>query len=188
MSLRITGGSLKSRKVFFPKRKELRPTQGAMREAFFHILRKEIEGASFLDGFSGSGIMGLEALSRNASSVTFIEKNRSSIEGLRKTLRLWNLLEKAFLLCQEAKKAFSYLGKKGVSFDIIFLDPPYDMKKQEKEALLSLIVEKKLMYPSSFLFLEESAREKDPIKIPLLSLKEKRKWGSSCLSCFQLSV
>ncbi len=185
MSLRITAGLFKGRKVFFPKKEAIRPTQAALREAFFNIVQNEIEGAHFLDIFSGSGIMGLEALSRGAFSTTFIEKDRSSIEGIRKTLTSWNLIEKATLVCQDANKAVSFLGRKNRLFQLIFLDPPYKMEVEKKKSLLSQIIKEALLDKEGSLFLEESSSSKEEYAIEGLSLKTKRKWGSSSLLAFQ---
>ena len=86
--MRITGGEFGGRNLKVPKTDAIRPTQDRVREALFNIIQCEIAGADFLDLFAGSGAVGLEALSRGAKSVTFVEANRKHITILNENLNL----------------------------------------------------------------------------------------------------
>jgi len=84
--MRLTGGEFGGRNLLVPKSDAIRPTQDRVREALFNILAPEIAGSVFLDLFAGSGAVGLEALSRGAKAVTFVEQNRRHVEVLKKNL------------------------------------------------------------------------------------------------------
>lgn len=124
--LRIIGGSWRSRRLEFPDAPGLRPTADRVRETLFNWLQDEVVAADCLDLFAGSGACGLEALSRGARSVTFVEKSASVAAVLRNNLRLL-AADNAELLVQDALQALEQLADgPRRAFDIVFLDPPYD--------------------------------------------------------------
>jgi 16S rRNA (guanine966-N2)-methyltransferase len=120
--LRIIAGKWRGRKFRFPAA-DIRPTPDRVRETLFNWLRHRIYGARCLDLYAGSGALGLEALSRGAASVVFVEQQRMVAEALRERLRDWQAVG-AHVLCSEARQ---YLrtphGEE--RFDVVFLDPPY---------------------------------------------------------------
>lgn len=105
---------------------QVRPTSDRMRETLFNILAPRIEGARFLDLCAGSGAVGIEALSRGAAHVTFVEAARKSIDLVRENLRHCGIVEGFTLLARDALKAVRQLSADERRFDIIFFDPPYD--------------------------------------------------------------
>jgi 16S rRNA (guanine966-N2)-methyltransferase len=121
-TLRIIAGQWRGRKFRFPDA-DIRPTPDRVRETLFNWLQHRIEGARCLDLYAGSGALGLEALSRGAASVVFVERQRVVGDTLRRLLNEWQAVG-ARVLCSEARH---YLG--GVQgaerFDIVFIDPPY---------------------------------------------------------------
>ena len=119
--LRIIGGQWRSRKITFPDLLDLRPTPDRVRETLFNWLAPYIEGARCLDLFAGSGVLGLEALSRNALEVVAIEKNKEALKVLNDNIELL----KADRLTTILDDSLAWLETKGTPFDIIFLDPPY---------------------------------------------------------------
>ena len=121
-SIRIIGGKWRSRKVSFAARNEVRPTGDRIRETLFNWLTHHVIGSSCLDLFSGTGILGIEALSRGASSLTFIEQNKDIAAILKNNLA--ELQADQFNLL--VNEAINYLEKTDQVFDIIFLDPPFD--------------------------------------------------------------
>lgn len=125
--LRIIGGNWRSRRLDFPDAPGLRPTADRVRETLFNWLQAEVVAADCLDLFAGSGACGLEALSRGARSVTFVEKSPSVAATLRNNLRLL-AADNAELVVQDALQALEQLSVEpaGRAFDIVFLDPPYD--------------------------------------------------------------
>lgn len=121
-NLRIIGGEWRGRRIRFPGTGGIRPTPDRVRETLFNWLAPVIEGSRCLDLFAGSGALGLEALSRGAKAVTFIERDRLASAQLRETA--------ALLAGNRAKvinaDALTWLGGTPTLHDIVFLDPPFD--------------------------------------------------------------
>lgn len=128
-SPRITAGSLRGRTLRVPDAADLRPTPAKVRQAMFNILGN-IEGDRVLDLFSGSGLMALEALSRGASEVVSVERQRPVVQQLQKVREEWGLEECWRIMAGEV---FSVLERlRGEQFDLIFADPPYAKGFAEK--------------------------------------------------------
>ncbi len=125
MSLKILGGKFKSRTLISPKTDATRPTLAVRRQAVFNILQNEIEEADFLDLYAGSGSMGLEALSRGAKTATFIETDRKAISCIKENMKLLEVESVCTLISYDVILALKKWIKSGVSFDIIYADPPY---------------------------------------------------------------
>lgn len=120
----IISGNKKGRKIITPKR-DFRPTQSKVREAFFNII--DIENRTLLDLCSGSGAMGFEALSRNAKHVTFIEIDRDAVKTIFTNAKsIFNNNEMLYKI--KRVSADDYVKKTNDKFDIIYLDPPYHSK------------------------------------------------------------
>lgn len=121
--LRIIGGDWRGRKLSFPAIADLRPTSDRVRETLFNWLQMDIGGARCLDLFAGSGALGLEALSRGASEVCFVEKDAIAAQQIRDHLQLLQS-QRGRVLQQDA---LGFLTHNTERFDIIFLDPPFKL-------------------------------------------------------------
>jgi 16S rRNA (guanine(966)-N(2))-methyltransferase RsmD len=121
--VRVTGGALRGRNVPLP-RCELRPTSGRAREAYFNVVAPRIEGAAFLDLFSGSGIFSVEAGSRGAARIVAVDESRRALEPLSRLAREWNLPVTTML--SDALLAIRLLSRERGAFDLVYADPPYD--------------------------------------------------------------
>jgi 16S rRNA (guanine966-N2)-methyltransferase len=121
--LRIIGGSWRGRRVKFPDVAAIRPTPDRVRETLFNWLQHDIAGSRCLDLFAGSGALGLEALSRGAAQVVFVDREHAVIEQLHATLA--TLGASAGEL--EQRDALRYLEGEPQPFDIVFLDPPFNV-------------------------------------------------------------
>lgn len=121
--LRIIGGKWRGRKVSFPDVDEVRPTADRIRETLFNWLMQDIAGATCLDLYAGSGALSFEALSRGAASVTLVEKNAGVARALEASLSELEADRTSFTVVQA--DATQWLAHCDASFDIIFLDPPF---------------------------------------------------------------
>ncbi len=178
MALRIIGGKYKGRVLHTPKTKTTRPTQGMLREALFNICQAEIEGACFLDLYAGSGSVGFEALSRGASHVTFVEKNREALLSIKKNEELLNVSSQITLFPTEAIAA---LKKMKGPFDLVYIDPPYDLPVAP---ILELLIRQQLLKAHATVFVEERyTPHKEPVLFISheLSLKRSRRFGLAYL-------
>ena len=131
MSITITGGKYQGRRIASPKGDAVRPTTGMMRESLFSMLQSRglILAACFLDLFSGTGIMGLEALSRGASHITVVEKNRQQVNQIEKNYQaiLGEDATDKVLVTIHNNDVLKFLSRKNpdAPFDVVFMDPPY---------------------------------------------------------------
>lgn len=125
---RIIAGRSKGRRLKVPAGRGTRPTGGRVRQVFFDILGERVREGAFLDGFAGSGGVGLEALSRGAPRVVFVEHSAAATSSLRTNLDLLDLDPGrcAQIMRLDAIAALKALGVAGEQFGTIYLDPPYD--------------------------------------------------------------
>ncbi len=131
--MRIIGGSEKRRALKSPSHAQgVRPILARIKKSLFDILRPRIEGAEFLDLYAGSGAVGLEALSRGARFVTFVDMNPNCLSIIRQNLSMLRLFDRARLVRADITKG---LGAVGGPFDIIFMGPPYHDQKWNAFAL-----------------------------------------------------
>ncbi|HEY1984822.1 MAG TPA: 16S rRNA (guanine(966)-N(2))-methyltransferase RsmD [Terracidiphilus sp.] len=135
--MRIIAGSYRSRTLQAPAGADTRPTSDRLRETLFNVLAPRIEGARFLDLYAGSGAVGIEALSRGAAHVVFVERAPAALKVLRANLDRLGVTTGVRMI---AASVGSYLrkGERGDSYDLVFLDPPYDAAR-EYEAALNLL-------------------------------------------------
>ncbi|MEI6243088.1 MAG: 16S rRNA (guanine(966)-N(2))-methyltransferase RsmD, partial [Chlamydiota bacterium] len=123
--LRIIGGLFKSRQIKAPKTSFVRPTSSSLRESVFNICQNRIEGANFLDLFGGSGAMGLEALSRKAAHVTFVDNSKEAVSVIEENIRALGVQDFTKVFLGDVFTILKRLGKSGTVFDIVYIDPPY---------------------------------------------------------------
>ena len=123
-TVRINAGEWRSRLIKFPDTAGLRPTPERVRQTVFNWLGQELTGQSCLDLFAGTGVMGFEALSRGASSITLVEKSMPAYKALLENKQLLKA-EHAQVLLQDAQQ---FLVSNQQKFDLIFLDPPYNQQ------------------------------------------------------------
>ena len=177
--MRITGGEFGGRNLKVPKTDAIRPTQDRVREALFNIIQCEIAGADFLDLFAGSGAVGLEALSRGAKSVTFVEANRKHIAILKENLgslgsssvsvgsssvgagiaRPMATLNDTTVVAADAYRWIERYA--GPGFSIGFADPPYALGEEKGYAqVLASLLARNVIRPGGLFIAEMTAVQK----------------------------
>jgi len=124
--MRVIAGAFKGRVLQSPSWEGLRPTSDRLRETLFNVLAARAAGARVLDLFAGTGALGIEALSRGAAHVTFVEKNRRAIALIEENLKACGVGEGYTIRCAEVAAALGALPAAD-AFDLILLDPPYDI-------------------------------------------------------------
>ncbi|MHC4711638.1 MAG: 16S rRNA (guanine(966)-N(2))-methyltransferase RsmD [Planctomycetota bacterium] len=130
--LRVTSGSVRGFKVEVPRLGSVRPPLEMLREAIFNILGQDLSGWRVADLFAGCGIMGIEALSRGAEFVLFVEKNRTAAAIITRNLEKVRLLDRARVVTGNAFRAPRHIEREG-PIDLVFIDPPF----RDTRALLS---------------------------------------------------
>lgn len=134
--MRVIAGSCKSLPLKTVEGIDTRPTTDRIKETLFNMLQTRLPGSIFLDLFSGSGGIGIEALSRGAKKAFFVEQNRKAAACIKENLKFTKLEERAGVLQTDVRGAIG-MFQDGLVFDCIFMDPPYD-RELEKEVLTLL--------------------------------------------------
>src|SRR3972149_3508492 len=168
--MRIIGGKWGGRALKAPKGTQTRPTLAITRKAVFDICQFAMSDAEVLDLFAGSGAMGLEALSRGALHVTFVDKSNEAIRCIRENLQTLDAEAAATILQTDAMSALKKLESRKKIFSFIYIDPPYEElpKSSSRAAIIAFLDKSSLISPGGIVFIEESAPEKLPTELPPL--------------------
>src|SRR5262245_31388336 len=154
--MRIVAGSLKGRRLDTPTWDGLRPTSDKLRETLFNVLASRIEGARVLDGFAGTGAVGIEALSRGAEHVTFVESDARAVQLIQRNLDHCRVGERYAIIRARFTDAARRMS--AGSFGFVFLDPPYRLEDMAGvlEAAAPLVA------PDGLVVLEHARRDAAP--------------------------
>lgn len=155
--MRVIAGKFRSRQLKSLKGMALRPTSDRLRETLFNVLADRIADASFVDVFAGTGAVGIEALSRGAREVTFIEKHAPAATLIRKNLESLEVREGAQILAVDAVHGLEILGRtqsgKNAVPDVVFLDPPYG-NTEDYDRVLTCLGFEALLHEGSLVIAE----------------------------------
>jgi 16S rRNA (guanine(966)-N(2))-methyltransferase RsmD len=146
--MRVIAGKFKSRKLEAPPGMETRPTSDRLRETLFNVVAPVIADSVWLDVFAGSGAIGIEALSRGARSVYFIESASAAAQTIRKNLHTLEINEGAEVIERDAAVALRMLDSQAVACNFVFLDPPY-RKMGDYEQVLGFLSQSQLLAADS---------------------------------------
>ena len=171
--MRIIAGTHRGQRIAAPRGTATRPTSDRVRENAFNLIGP-VDGADVLDLFAGSGAMGLEALSRGAERVVFVESDRDACRTINGNLDKLKL--DGVVLCQDVLRA---VGNERGDFDLVLCDPPYDFDRSRLAPQLA-----RLLRPDGLLVYESAGREPPP-ELPLLAEQTSRKYGSARLTLFR---
>jgi 16S rRNA (guanine966-N2)-methyltransferase len=170
--LRIIGGAWRGRRIHFPPVEAIRPTPDRVRETLFNWLQMDVAGSRCLDLYAGSGALGLEALSRGASRVVFVEVDAVAGRHLAQTLRDLQC-DRGAVVTADAKR---YLAGPCEPFDIVFLDPPY--AERALADICSRIEQRGWLRPGGLAYLEEAAAAGPPDLPPGWTLLKSKRAGA----------
>jgi len=177
--MRITTGIYKGRRINMPK--DIRPTQEKVRKALFDILG-DISGLSFLEVFAGSGAIGIEALSRGAKEVVFIEKDKKCSQAIKDNLMLLGYLGYR-VIGLDTLEAIKRISQKDDKFNIIFLDPPY--YKDLAKKTLKILGAYDILAPNGFIIVQHFKKESLPGVQGDLILFKQAHYGDTVLSFYR---
>ncbi|MBC7315719.1 MAG: 16S rRNA (guanine(966)-N(2))-methyltransferase RsmD [Chloroflexi bacterium] len=183
--MRVIAGQAKGRRLFSVPGEGTRPITDRVKEALFNILGAEIEGASFLDLFAGTGGVGIEALSRGAERVVFVEKGYKALEVIRRNLEITGLKANAHVVRGDA---FHYLRHAPAeeAFDYIYIAPP-QYHELWAEVLLALDERPSLLAAGGWAIVQIHPKEYHPLPLKNLSLIRERSYGSTVLLFYALN-
>ena len=184
--MRIIGGTSKGRKLITPKRYSIRPTSDRVKESLFNILGGEIEGKVVLDLFAGTGNLGIEALSRGAMRVIFVEKGRQALRLIQSNLNQFGLADRSDIIPKDVSRAIGILKQRDECFDLILMDPPYE-KGLIQRTLMKLDTHP-IYHTGSMLVIEHNRREPLPRILYGWNLIRQQKIGDTLLSFLTLPL
>ena len=176
--MRIIAGRFKGRRLKTPDWPGLRPTSDKLRETLFNILAPHVAGARVVDGYAGTGAIGIEALSRGAVHVTFIENNRRAAALIEENLKACGVEGGYTIQCAEVAAALAGMPVAD-AFDLILLDPPYDIEN----ASATLDAAARRLAGTGLVVLEHATR-REPAEPVSLRRTRDVKSGDSTLSFF----
>lgn len=179
--MRIIAGEWKGRRLVEFEARHIRPTTDRVKETIFNILQFRWNGAKVLDGFSGTGNLGLEALSRQAAEVTFLEKHPKSLEILRKNMALFPVGSRARVVKQDVLSFLSSYS--GEPFDIIIFDPPFTEKMGHQ--VMETASRSKVWSADSTLVIEVASTERLDEKYGDLVCVDRRTFGDKMAAFFE---
>jgi 16S rRNA (guanine966-N2)-methyltransferase len=183
--MRVIAGTLKGRRLKTPSWEGLRPTSDKLRETLFNILAPRLAGARFLDGYAGTGAVGIEALSRGATAVTFVESDRRAETLIAENLAHCGVENGYAIIRGTVARAIDQLDAAAFGpyelFDIVWLDPPYDEQPDAVIAAAGVLIA-----AGGLLVLEHARRRTAPERAGRLSRVRQVTSGDSALSFYEL--
>jgi len=178
--LRISGGEWKGHHFATPG--HIRATEQKVRQALFNILQARIPGARVLDGFAGSGALGLEALSRGARSVLFMEADPVCVRVLQANLSRIDR-SRCELVRGDVLRNLRRVAQAHPPFDVVLFDPPYDAGLEKK--VLNAVQGCAILAPAGIVCVEHASRDEPPRSLGSLTLTKQHRYGGTVLSFYQ---
>ena len=178
--IRVISGIYKGRRLKLVPSPSVRPMQDKVKGALFSVIRDRLKGSVCLDGFSGTGSIGLEALSRGADRCVFVDEFYPAVKVIRANVDKCGAEDKSVVLHREFNRAVIDLAKQGVRFDLIFLDPPYRLLEERNP--LKVIRKRGVLKPGGLVVLRHYYKVKP--KLGDFPLERRVDLGDDVLSLF----
>ena len=181
--MRIIAGQLKGRRLDAPTWPGLRPSSDKLRETLFNVLAARVHGARVLDLYAGTGAVGIEAISRGAVHVTFVEQDRRALALIAVNLARCGVAD-GYTIERGDVQSVLRRSPAGMSFDLVLLDPPYDEDPAALTAVLAAAASR--LTPGGLMVLERSKRRDPAIPAPLQRIRDVIS-GDSALTLMQVT-
>jgi 16S rRNA (guanine966-N2)-methyltransferase len=185
--MRVIAGKYRSRTLRSLKGQALRPTSDRLRETLFNILGAEVSGTTFIDLYAGTGAVGIEALSRGARHVIFVEQHAPSAALIRRNLESLGISAEAEILSTSVARGIERLEARNVHAHFIFLDPPY-AADAEYESTLEALGESSIVAPGARVVVEHLRKRELPDRAGELELTRVVEQGDAALSFYHLAL
>lgn len=180
--LRVAGGTARGRKLKSPRGLSFRPTTGRVKEYIFSVIGPDIMRFEALDLFSGSGSLGIEALSRGAVHVKFVEQSASNIRLIAHNLEICGFLERATIMRGDVFKTLGFFGRKKERFNLVLADPPFKMSFRSR--IVETVADHGVLASGGQLIVEH--QDNDPGgQIQALECVRQKKFGHCMVSIYQ---
>lgn len=183
--MKIIAGIYRGLKLRSLPGKEIRPTPGRIREAIFDIISNKIVGAEFLDLFSGTGAVGIEAISRGAKKVTFVEIDVRAVNLIKENLKIIYKDSLPTIIRNNSLQAIKSLNINQIKFDIVFLDPPYFKNYYLKT--LQEIDKSTIINEGGLIIVQHSTNVEVKSDFKNIFFLKERKYGNSKITIFYIN-
>lgn len=183
--MKIISGKLKGREIKNKYIEGTRPTMDRVKESIFSTIQDYIKDSICLDLFSGTGNLGIEAISNGANKCYFIDNNIKCINDIKETIEKFNIKDESIILKKDYKEALKYFSESNIKFNLIFLDPPY--KNKIINEIIEYIYNNDLLEKKGLIICEYESDELDIENIKF-ELKKHKKYGSKKVSIFISNV
>lgn len=184
--MRVTGGLLKGRQIATVKGRVVRYTPAKVRKAIFDVIG-DVAGANVLELFAGSGAFSIEAISRGAVSATCVEIDSRVCRLLKKNAMAAGIAKDCLVINMDVRYALPFLNKKGISYNIIFLDPPYGRGLVEE--VMRLLIKNKALYGIDTVFIVEHSKwEMEKDIFTGLQMVTRKVYGDTMVSIFKTAA
>ena len=180
--MRIIAGEAKSKRLKSRKGMNTRPTLGSVKESLFSIISPYVEGSKFLDLFSGTGNIALEALSRGARRAIMIEQDQEALRVIIENINSLGFEDRCRAYKNDVIRACEILGRKGEKFDIIFMDPPY--KEELCTKVSEAVLKTGILAEGGLVICEHHVFEKMADQIGELKKADERVYGKKCITFY----
>ena len=185
--MRVIAGKYRSRILKGPGLLKLRPTSDRLRETLFNVLGPAIADSLFIDAYAGTGAIGIEAISRGASEVIFIESNAKAARLVRQNLESLEIRSAAEMVEADAIKGFQRIASRHVVADFIFLDPPYE-NEEDYLRVLEFLDNSHLIAAQGVVIVEHYYKMNLPERLERLERSRVLEQGDAALSFFRLAA
>ena len=185
--MRVIGGQFRSRRLKGPGALRLRPTSDRLRETLFNVLGPTVEDCLFVDLYAGTGAIGIEALSRGARDVIFVEKHPATARLLRQNLEALGVAAHVELMVADAVPGLEKIAGRRLVADFVFLDPPYE-RADEYERALEFLDSSHILMATSRVILEHSVKMELPERLERIERDRLIEQGDAALSFYRVAA
>lgn len=181
--MRVIAGKFRSRPLRTLRGMALRPTSDRLRETLFNVLGASVEGSTFVDLFAGTGAIGIEALSRGAERVIFVENHAAAVKLIRENLKSLGIANEAEILAMDAIRGLKHLAARDGRADFVFMDPPY-ARAEEYERVLEFTDSARILPTEGVVIAEHAKKIELPESVHSLERTRVLVQGNSALSFY----
>lgn len=185
--MRVISGLAKGHKLKIPKGNKVRPTEDRIKESLFNIIGNVKSDSLVLDAFGGSGSIGIEFLSRGAKKSYFVDNYYESISTIKENLKHTKLLEGAEIIKSDVFLAFKRFSKKGLKFNYIYIDPPFNQKGLVEKVVKS-IDDENILAENGILIVEHEKELDLENLIYKFERVDSRNYGSKCIDFYKKNI
>lgn len=181
--MRVISGAAKGRPLKAVPGSNTRPTTDKVKEAIFSMIGPYFDGGTALDLFAGTGGLGIEAWSRGMERVIFVDREKISIDIIRHNVAAAGAQEASEIYRNDAERALKALAKRGLKFDLVFLDPPYRMTSMDQ--VMAELADKDMLAPDACIVVEHDAEVTYPEEPPSFRQIRQAKYGDTAVTIYE---